>query len=522
MKKNFLCAAFLVLVCCTPQETKAGDVSFDPSVRYSRIVIDNCLYHFKANTKKAGFAKYDGSGSKVAESESSRGFDYVPGLVAKAVLECVDLYKDSTWAAPWFYSIQAYGETYYSEEHDGKSLDDLNACKLYFGLYDLTKSGAKFENATVADHCTTAKTNALEGLNAHNTSYSISAGTIDGVNNANALPKPGGGTYDVTGGWWHKNNYNNQLWLDGQYMGPALLAQFVADGQTLSGKTTDESWDIIVKQFDITWTYLWNSSDSLLYHAFCADGGTHGSSSYSNQWEGLSVGSCYHSAEYWGRAEGWYVLALVDVLEQMDKAGLSSDPRRARLLGYLQNCAAGLKRWQEKTTGCWYQLLAHNGSFSVTNYYRKDGETLIKSGTKTNYLESSATAIFTATLLKGIRLGYLDRATYEQVAKDGYQGCVSQFLKTSVGDSNDYALINCCASAGLGGQSDSEKFRTGSAAYYLLGYDVTKVTSYTEGKVLGAFILAAVEYERAYPPAAAPESEPAGGECRCLRVTITE
>ena len=188
------------------------------------------------------------------------------------------------------------------------------------------------------------------------------------------------------------------------------------------------------------------------------------------------------------------------------------------LLGYLQNCAAGLKRWQEKTTGCWYQLMAHNGSFSVTNYYRKDGETLIQSGTKTNYLESSATAIFTATLLKGIRLGYLDRATYEQVAKDGYQGCVSQFLKTSVGDGNDYALINCCASAGLGGQSKEERFRTGSAAYYLLGHDVTKVTSYTEGKVLGAFILAATEYERAYPPAA----EPAGGECRCLRVNITE
>ena len=512
--KERLAIVTVVLACiaCSPQKVESE--TFDPSVRYSRIVIDNCLYHFQANTTKAGFAKYDATGALVAASESSRGFDYVPGLVAKAVLECVDLYQDSTWAAPWFYSIQAYADTYYNNTHSGGSLDDLNACKMYFMLHDLTKSGGAFENATIASHCETAKTKTLSGLSAHNTTYKIAAGMIDGVNNANALPAPGGGTYDVTGGWWHKSSYNNQLWCDGQYMGPALLAQFVAEGSNITGSVSGD-WDLIMKQFDITWTYLWNSTDKLLYHAFCADGGTHGSSSYSTHWEGLSVGSCYHSAEYWGRAEGWYVLALVDVIEQMDKAGLSGDTRRNRLLGYLQSCASGLLDRQD-ATGCWYQLLGHNGSFSVTNYYRKDGETVIKSGTKSNYLESSATAIFAATLLKGIRLGYLDKATYETPAKNAYKGFINQFLATSVGDGNDYALINCCASAGLGGQSDASKYRTGSAAYYLLGYDVTKVTTYTEGKVLGAFILAATEYERAYPP------EAAGGECRCLRIGSIE
>ncbi len=108
----------------------------------------------------------------------------------------------------------------------------------------------------------------------------------------------------------------------------------------------------------------------------------------------------------------------------------------------------------------------------------------------------------------------MDRATYETAAKNAYQGFINQFLATSVGDGNDYALINCCASAGLGGQNNSEKYRTGSAAYYLLGYDVTKITSYTEGKVLGAFILAATEYERAYPPAAA-----AAG-CGCINISV--
>ena len=508
MNKRISIIALAAMLSCLFSNAYA--VTFDPSVRYSKEVINSCLYHFQANATAAGFAKYDETGSLVSASESSRGFDYVPGLVTKAVIECVDYYSDSTWAAPWFYSIQAYADTYYNESHNGKSLDDLNACKMYFTLYDLTKAGGTFENSTIASHCSTAKGKALTGLSAHNTSYKISAGTIDGSNNANALPRPGGGTYDVTGGWWHKDTYNNQLWCDGQYMGPALLAQFVAEGSNISGSASGD-WDIIMKQFDITWTYLWNSTDSLLYHAFCADGGTHGSSSYSTHWEGLSVGSCYHSAEYWGRAEGWYVLALVDVIEQMDKAGLSNDTRRNRLLGYLQDCAKGLLKWQDKTSGCWYQLLGHNGSFSVTNYYRKDGETVIKSGTASNYLESSATAIFTATLLKGIRLGYLDKATFETPAKDAYQGFINQFLQTSIGDGNDYGLINCCASAGLGGQSSDSKYRTGSAAYYLLGYDVTKITSYTEGKVLGAFILAATEYERAYM---APE------ECDCLKITV--
>lgn len=529
MKKHFLYAALMVLVCCIPQEMEGVDytstaVIESDTVRYSKLVINSCLAKFKANTTYTGFQTYNLDGSvDVAVSEPGKDLhkktkiDYVPGLVAKALIECVDYYQDSAWALPWYRSVEWYGVGtgfYSSIEENGKSLDNLNAVKLYFKLKELAPK-LSASSATTQANCSTALAKALTGLGATNTTYSIKAETIDGTNNANALPKPGGGTMDVTGGWFHKSDYTNQLWCDGQYMGPALLAQYVADGQTLDGKTADQCWDIIVKQFDITWTYLWNSTDQLLYHAFCADGGTN-SSTRSTDWEGLSVGSCYHSAEYWGRAEGWYVLALVDVIEQMDKAGLSSDPRRTKLLGYLQSCAAGLVRWQDATTGCWYQLLGHDGDFSVTNYYAEGGVDLIQSGTKSNYLESSATAIFTATLLKGIRLGYLDKATYESKAKKAYHGFLKQFLRTSI-DGNPYGLINCCASAGLGGKSGGER-RTGSAAYYLLGSDVTKVTSYTEGKVFGAFILAATEFERQYLLA----PEPAGGECRCLRVTISE
>ncbi|MBO7259020.1 MAG: glycoside hydrolase family 88 protein, partial [Paludibacteraceae bacterium] len=480
--------------------------------------------------------KYDATGTLVKEAESTRGFDYVPGLVAKAVLEAVDYYKDEEFAKPWFYSIQDYGNEYYDgtgnyryfkdkDEKDdgvpnsGGSLDDLNACKLYFTLADLTKPGAVFENATTYSHCATAKTRTLEALEDHNENQSISTtkGTYK-ITKAATLPLPGGGTYDVTGGWFHKSNYYNQLWLDGQYMGPALLAQLVAEGKYISG-SAEGDWNIIMKQFDITWTYLWNEEDKLLYHAFCADGGDN-TTSRSSDWEGLSTTEgkeCYHSADYWGRAVGWYVLALVDVLEQMDKAGMSkSDARYQRLLTYLQKSADGLLARQDATSGCWYQLLQYDKTFCVEEYVAKNGET-IKSGNKCNYLEASASAIFTAFYLKAMRLGYLDKTTYEAPAKKAYKGLVETFLKENVGDNNDYDLIQSCKSAGLGGSSNTgEKRRTGSAAYYLLGTDVGVTTNYTEGKILGAFVLAAVEYERAYYRV----PELSDNNCRCLSVSF--
>ena len=186
---------------------------------------------------------------------------------------------------------------------------------------------------------------------------------------------------------------------------------------------------------------------------------------------------------------------------------------------YLQKVAAGLKNRRDSTnSGCWYQLLSHDGNYSVTDYEPGMNSPYV-SGTKKNYLEASASAIFTAFFLKSIRLGYLDKATYESVATEAYKGLVNTFLKTNVGDGNGYALIQSCKSAGLGGSSNTgAKTRTGSAAYYLLGSDVGVTTNYTEGKILGAFILAAVEYERAYLPAAVSGDDPSG--CKCLKVSL--
>ena len=465
--------------CCADADAASYEhVTFDGTQRYSRLVIDARLGDFYANKNQMGFQTYTEDGSVVSAPKggSKVKFDYVPGLVAKALIEAVDYYQSQPWARPWFYSVEWYGNTFVgSVPSAGGSLDDLNATKMYFGLYDLTSEGSVFENETTAANALKAMETAAKGLADHNNRYSIAASTLEGA----------------AGGWFHKKSYVNQMWLDGQYMGPALLAQLNNYGYSIEGIANDE---LIARQFDICWQYLWNDEDQLLYHAMTASPGD----SYSRDWQGVSAADgIYHSAEYWGRACGWYFLALVDVLEQMKlsasaKGEEAIDEHRDNLRIQLNKLAAGLAARQDATTGCWYQLLAHDGSFYADNY---QGWPYPKTY---NYLESSATCIFTAAYLKGMRLGFFDD-DYTEVAKKAYQGIIEQFLVKNTADPEDVHLIGSCRSAGLGGSAR----RDGSAAYYLLGSDVT-VTSIdnpqTEGKVFGAFILASTEYERRFLP----------------------
>ena len=237
----------------------------------------------------------------------------------------------------------------------------------------------------------------------------------------------------------------------------------------------------------------------LLYHAFTADP----AGSAASSWYGISStpgNEIYHSAEYWGRAEGWYFLALVDVLEQMQIAGLTKTQNYKTLHGYLNELAAGIAAKQDAATGCWYQLLNHDGTFVAQSYSGSS----YTSNPVANYLESSASAIFTAAYLKGMRLGLYD-TDYTAIAKKAYQGIVEQFM---VADGNGGVHLVCCSkSAGLGSSSN----RDGSAEYYLMGEDTEptskdpnakthddKAIFYTEGKVFGGFILAATEYERLF------------------------
>lgn len=494
--KQFKRIILFLLIAFSAAGAKAqSDVKFNDGVRYSQWVIDSRMNNFYANTTKCGFAVYNQEGTQTSPRDDGKTkLDYVVGLVAKSIIEASQYYSQFTWAQsfakPWFLSIQDYGNEFYSKfSTSGGSLDDLNAVKLFIPLRALTATNGKYPNTTTFNKTTTALDNAITGLNAHNTNYRIK--------DENILAKTAG--KDVLGGWWHKKAYENQMWLDGAYMGPALFAELV----NYSGKTTNidssNDWDLIVKQFEILHSMCWNSTDKLPYHAFAADGGTN-STSHSDTWAGLSSKSPYvfHSASYWGRAVGWYFLALVDILEQMDNAKLTSTEGYTTLLSYLKETAEGIKDRQDQDTGGWYQILDKNSEFSASSY--NDGQSHT---TTNNYIESSATALFTAAYLKAIRLGYLAENDYKTVAVNGYKCLVNNFF--SVDENGKVNIFGSCRSAGLGGSGNlykagAERFRDGSKEYYLLGYDVAKVEkteNKTEGKVLGAFIMAATEYERA-------------------------
>lgn len=469
-----------------------GGVTFNSGVRYSQWAINSRAHDFYANTTKCGMATIkDGEVSNSSFGKST--LDYVPGLVAKSMIEAADYYQDFDWSKPWFLSVKEYGDKYYeSVEKTGGSLDNLNAVKLYIGLFNNTSA-----TETDKSNAKTAIGLAQAGLVAHNKSNSIQSGTLAGD--------------AVVGGWFHKTAYNNQMWLDGAYMGSALLAQIVnfnGTGSNVFGSTTTTNWDMVFKQLNIVWNMCWNSTDKLMYHAFEANAGTGTSNSHADTWAGLNGKTkpyTFHSAAYWGRANAWYLMALVDVLEAMQKAGQEKTTNYTTLKQHVADLAAGIAARQDVTTGGWYQVMDKDASFKATSY---NSNWSGKPASVTNYIETSATAIFAAAYFKAVRCGLLESTTqydYKTIAKNAFEGLVNNY--TYLDANGDMQIWGSCRSAGLGGGTGTEyaaggkKYRDGSKEYYLLGNDVPMVKqteSITEGKVLGGFIMAATEYERAY------------------------
>lgn len=458
-----------------PSDWKA--VKYNDGVRYSQWVIDSRISDFRANAKARGFNAFDVSGKQIKNSLGASAFDYVPGLVAKAIIEAAGYYNKQSWARPWYYSVESYANSCYdAAPFVGKSQDDMNAAKMYFPLRDLAEGTySKYANSQTVSNAEWAISNIGRAFKDLNKTYVISDTTLVGA----------------AGGWWHKREYVDQMWCDGLYMGAALLAQMI--NYQKAGYVTgsaEKDWDLITRQFDVSWRYLWDNDKKLLWHAFSADP----SNKASEAWAGIGQQTLpdgtqtivFHSAAYWGRACGWYFLALDDVLEQMQIAGLQNTQNYSTLRHYLNELAAGLAARQDAKSGCWYQLLDETDNFVATQYKGKAYPATL------NYLESSCTSIFTAAYIKGIRLGLLDKAKYEPVAKKAYEGSVNEFMMQQ--PDGTVQLIHNCASAGLGAKDQ----RDGSKEYYLLGPDVPQRNTYTEGKVLGGFVLAATEYERMY------------------------
>lgn len=245
------------------------------------------------------------------------------------------------------------------------------------------------------------------------------------------------------GSFWHKKIYPHQVWLDGLYMGMPFLAEWAAEFHE------PETFDDIASQFIHIESVARDANTGLIYHGW--------DESKEQAWSNKTTGNSPH---FWGRAMGWYGMALVDVLDNFP----ANHPKRKDLIAILERFSTAIEKSQEAKSGLWYQVMD-------------------KPTGKGNYLEASASNMFVYTLAKGVRLGYLP-SRFESVAAKGYKGIQKQFLEV---DDNGLLHLNGTVSvAGLGGKP----YRDGSYEYYL-----SEKVIQDDPKGVGAFILASNEME---------------------------
>ncbi|HOD26852.1 MAG TPA: glycoside hydrolase family 88 protein [Bacteroidales bacterium] len=385
-------------------------------------------------------------------------FSYVPGLVAKSVLKTFELYPDKR---QYYESVKAYADRQLRDDPaaplkiSDDDIDAINAGKIFFDLY---KQSVKDGDTESADKYKAAATFMYNKLKNEHTRI--------------LAPKPG------AGGFIHKGRYPDQMWLDGLYMGAAFYAEWEA---TFGESGNTESWSDIAYQFKTIHQYTWDSEKQLNYHAWSASP-TDSNSFWANQQEPFKGAS----KEFWGRGSGWYFAALVDVLELMPKEHVDYKA----LQDIYTQVALGLQRWQDKKSGCWFQLLQYDETTTADGLGDLVNGRRYNIGDLPNYLESSASAMFCYGMAKGVRLGLLDKESFMPTVEKAYQGLIDQFITLNPDQSIN--IIQSCASAGLGPARNPS--RTGTINYYLCGSDVT--ITQNEGKAIGSFTMASCEYER--------------------------
>ena len=360
-------------------------------------------------------------------------WDYCHGVELQAFLRLEEMYGDSRY----FDYAEAYCDTMVREDgtvvaykREEFSLDRVNTGKILFNMY--------------------ARTGEEKYKKALDLMYSQFEGQ----------PRT------KEGGFWHKKVYPHQMWLDGLYMGAPFYAEYAAR----YGKP--EAFQDVINQFCVVARHTYDPATGLYKHAW--------DESREQFWCNKENGQSAHS---WGRAMGWFAMALVESLEFIPV----DEPNRDSLLAILDNVVKQIERYQDKKTGLWYQVLD-------------------RSGDRGNYLESSVSAMFIYSLYKGIRLGVVP-ATYMAVADKGFEGFMKRFIK--VGKKGVVSITDCCAVAGLGGKN----MRDGSYDYY-----INELIRDNDPKAVGPFINACLERERLTPHEGPVTVENKNGKIRILMI----
>ncbi len=398
--------------------------------------------------------------NKKEQQLATAHWDYVPGLVAFSVLKTWQQYPEKT---NYYDIVKAYAD-HCLQGNDtvtvrNSNIDDLAAGKIFFALYKEETRKGNHMDAKRYKSCATFLRNKLK----YNHSR-IGAG------------KPG------EGGFFHKAIYPSQMWLDGLYMGPALYAEWQAlFGKELGEKDNTESWSDIAKQFTIIHAYTYDRDKKINYHGWSAD-----PEDINSFWARKEEPYKGCSPEFWGRGMGWYFAALVDVLELMPE----NHPDYSKLVAIVNDVAEGLAIYQDKNAGVWYQLLQYGEKMRGDNNGNIFNGKVYNVCNKSNYIESSASSIYTYAYFKGMRIGVLNKEKYMTIAEKAYNGLLANFIRKD--EKGNLIIIQSCASAGLGPANDPS--RTGTVNYYLCGKDV-HITQ-NEGKAIGSFILASIEKEK--------------------------
>ncbi|MBD8490688.1 glycoside hydrolase family 88 protein [Echinicola sp. CAU 1574] len=246
------------------------------------------------------------------------------------------------------------------------------------------------------------------------------------------------------GGFWHKARYTNQMWLDGAYMGTPFLMQYALEFDD------EAAFEEGVLQLVLMEKHLRDPKTGLLYHGW--------DESRFQSWSDPETG---RSPNIWGRAMGWYAMALVDALDYLPEEHYG----RVVLGGILQRLATAVATYQDEETGLWYQVID-------------------KGGQAGNYLEASASSMFVYALAKGVNKSYLDEK-FLLTAQEGFEGILDHLIEVEA--DGEVSLTQVCAVAGLGGSP----YRDGTYEYY-----VNEKIRINDPKGVGPFILAALELGR--------------------------
>ena len=277
----------------------------------------------------------------------------------------------------------------------------------------------------------------------------------------------------ASGGYWHKQIYPNQMWLDGAYMAEPFRAAYAATFQQPA------DFDDIAKQLLLMDEHMRDPRTGLLRHGW--------DESRSMPWADKTTGL---SPEVWGRAMGWYEMALVDVLDWFP----ADHPQRPALVSALNRTMAAVLKVQDPKTGLWWEVMdrpPHSGPMAEK---QPDGSIRVglAHNDNGNYLEASASCMFTYALAKGIRMGYLP-ATDAPRARQAWEGIQKQFITTN--PDGTVTLHGTVKVGGLGGTP----YRAGDFAYYLKEAVVDQ-----DSKGVGAYLLAGSEMEQAPTQEAGP------------------